>query len=159
MLNRTSLTTPAMRLNWGALLRGLITGRLLAGPNAWLMQLTLIAVVVSLLACAYLWQSSALRDIQKDTRMTEEKLTDLEHQNVSLMLQVAQWNAPAYIEEKARREGMVPGQIPLAMQVPNPAQPAPQARSGMGDLASQWQQLINRVPRPAAVIQAAAWIR
>ena len=154
MLNRTSLTTPALRLNWGALLRGL-----LAGPNAWLMQLTLIAVVVSLLACAYLWQSSALRDIQKDTRQTEQKLTDLEHQNVSLMLQVTQWNAPAYIEEKARREGMVPGQTPLAMQVPNPAQPASQPHSGMDDLGSRWQELINRVPRPAAVIQAATWMR
>ena len=109
MLNRTSLTTPGMRLNWGALLRGV-----LAGPNAWLMQLTLIAVVVSLLACAYLWQSSALRDIQKDTRQTERMLTTLEHENVSLMLQLAKWNAPAYIEERARKEGMVPGQTPLA---------------------------------------------
>ena len=154
MLNRSSLTTPALRLNWGALLRGL-----LAGPNAWLMQLTLIAVVVSLLACIYLWQSSALRDIQKDTRRTEQQLIDLERQNVFLMLQVAQWNAPAYIEEKARRDGMVPGQTPLAMQVPNPAPSAPQALSGMGDLASQWQQLINRVPRPATVIQIAAWMR
>ena len=154
MLNRSSLTTPALRLNWGALLRGL-----LAGPNAWLMQLTLIAVVISLLACVYLWQSSALRDIQKDTRNTEQELTGLERQNVSLMLQVAQWNAPAYIEDKARREGMVPGQTPLAMQVPNYAKPAPQARSGMGDVASRWRQLISRVPRPAAVIQVAAWIR
>jgi len=159
MLNRTSLTTPGMRLNWGALLRGLITGRLLAGPNAWLMQLTLIAVVVSLLACAYLWQSSALRDIQKNTRQTEQKLTELERENVSLMLQVAKWNAPAYIEDQARREGMAPGQTPLAMQVPKPAQPAPQAHSGMSDAASRWQELINRVPSPAAVIQAAAWIR
>jgi cell division protein FtsL len=154
MLNRTSLTTPGLRLNWGALLRGL-----LAGPNAWLMQLTLIAVVVSLLACGYLWQSSSLRDIQKDTRRTEQAVTELERENVSLMLQVAKWNAPAYIEEKARREGMVPGQTPLAMQVPKPAQLTPQAHSGMGDLGSRWQQLISRVPRPAAVIQAAAWIR
>jgi hypothetical protein len=154
MLNRSSLTTPALRLNWGALLR-----ILLAGPNAWLMQLTLIAVVISLLACVYLWQSSALRDIQKDTRNTEQALTGLERQNVSLMLQVAQWNAPAYIEDKARREGMVPGQTPLAMQVPNYTEPAPQARSSTGDMASRWQQLISRVPRPAAVIQAAAWIR
>ena len=154
MLNRTSFTTPALRLNWGAVLRGL-----LAGPNAWLMQLTIIAVVVSLLTCGYLWQSSSLRDIQKDTRQTERMLTDLERQNVALMLQVAQGNAPAYIEEKARREGMVPGQTPLAMQVPNYAQPAPQAHSGMDDLGSRWQELINRVPRPAAVIQAAAWIR
>ena len=154
MLNRTSLTTPGMRLNWGALLRGV-----LAGPNAWLMQLTLIAVVVSLLACAYLWQSSALRDIQKDTRQTDEKLIDLERENVALMLQVTQWNAPAYIEDRARREGMVPGQTPLAMQVPNPAQPAAQPHPGMSDAASPWQQLISRVPRPAAVLQAAAWIR
>ena len=58
-------------LELGALLRGV-----LAGPNAWLMQLTLIAVVVSLLACAYLWQSSALRDIQKDTRQTERMLIE-----------------------------------------------------------------------------------
>ena len=154
MLNRTSLTTPGMRLNWGALLRGA-----LAGPNAWLMQLTLIAVVVSLLACAYLWQSSALRDIQTDTRQTERMVTTLEHENVSLMLQVAKWNAPAYIEEKARKEGMVPGQTPLAMQVPKPTQPAPQPHSWMGDATSRLQQLISSVPRPAAVIQTAIWMR
>jgi len=155
MLNRSSLTSPAeLRLNWGALLQVL-----LAGPNAWLMQLTLIAVVVSLLACVYLWQSSALRDLQRDTRNTEEMVTDLERQNVSLMLQVAKWNAPAYIEDKARREGMVPGQPPLAMQVPNLVQSARQARSDMDDMASRWQQLISPLPRPVAVIQAAAWMR
>jgi cell division protein FtsL len=154
MLNRSSLTTPALRVNWDALLRGLF-----AGPNAWLMQLTLVAVVVSLLACIYLWQSSALRDIQTDTRNTERKLTDLERQNVSLMLQVAKWNAPAYIEQKARGEGMVPGRTPLAMRVPSHTQPAPQARSGMSDMTSRWQQMLDRVPKPAAVIRAIAWMR
>lgn len=153
MLNRTSLTTPGMRLNWGALLRGV-----LAGPNAWLMQLTLIAVVGSLLACAYLWQSSALRDIQNDTRQTDRMVTTLERENVSLMLQVAKWNAPAYIEEKARQEGMVPGQTPLVMQVPKPSRPVPQPRTWMGNAALSWQQLIRSVPRPAAAILA-AWTR
>jgi hypothetical protein len=115
--------------------------------------------VVSLLACIYLWQSSALCDIQNDTWETEHKLTEMERQNVSLMLQVAKWNAPAYIEEKARREGMVPGQTPLAMQVPNPAQPAPRARSSTSEVVSRWQQIISHLPRPAAVIQAIAWTR
>jgi hypothetical protein len=154
MLNRSSLTTPAVRSNWGAALRSL-----LAGPNAWLMHLILIAVAASLLACAYLWLSSALRDIQRDTRETEQALIDLERQNVALMLQVAQWNAPAYIEERARREGMAPGQTPLVMQVPNPLAIAPRARSGAGDFASQWQQWLATGPGPTAVIQTAAWMR
>jgi cell division protein FtsL len=154
MLNRSSLTTPALRVNWGALLRGL-----LAGPNALLMQLTLVAVVVSLLACIYLWQSSALCDIQNDTQETEQKVTQMERQNVALMLQVVKWNAPAYIEEKARREGMVPGQTPLAMQVPKQAQLASQASTGTSEVALRWRQMINRLPRPAAVIQAIAWMR
>ena len=156
MLNRSSLqtSTPAMRMNWSALLRGL-----LAGPNAWLMQLTLIAVVVSLLACVYLWQSSAIRDLQTDTLSIQQQSSDLERENVALMLQVARWNNPAYIEEKARQQGMVPGQAPLVLQVPNHAQATPQAGSSLGSFTSRWQHLIDRIPRSAPVIQVAAWMR
>ena len=65
---------------------------------------------------------------------------------------------PPTLKIRHGREGMVPGQTPLAMQVPKLATQA-QAQSRMGNLGSRWQQLINSVPRPAAVIQAAAWIR
>jgi cell division protein FtsL len=159
MLNRTSLTTPDLPLHWGALLRGLLTGRLLTGPNAWLLQLTLIAVMVSLMACIYLWQSSELRDIQEDTRITELKLSALERQNVSLMLQVAQWNRPAYIEEKARRQGMAPAEVFLVMRVPQPMQAPSASRSDASRVASRWQQWIELLPAPRAVIQVAAWMR
>jgi cell division protein FtsL len=156
MLNRSSLQTsaPTLPMNWGALLRGL-----LSGPNAWLMQLAVIAVVVSLLACVYLWQSSAIRDLQTDTQSIQQKSADLERQNVGLMLQVAGLNSPAYIETKAREQGMVLSQPSLVLQVPNHAQATPNADSGLGSFTSGWQHLIDRIPGSAAVIQAAAWMR
>ena len=106
------------------------------------MQLTVIAVVVSLLACVYLWQSSAhQRPPERILGQIEQKLTDLERQNVDLMLQVARLNAPRTSKRRPAGARHGAGSDPLVMQVPNPAQPTPNAAPAWADLASRWQQL------------------
>jgi hypothetical protein len=95
-------------VTWRALrIRG-IHDSLFAGPNAWLKQLVLLFTIACLLTCAYLWQSSAIAAIQKDTRRAETESIELERANVALMVQVAQWNSPAYIKEKARQGKLTP---------------------------------------------------
>lgn len=152
MLNRTSIPTPNARTAWGAVLRGLF-----AGPSAWLIRLALITVVVSLLMCVYLWQVTTIQDIETDTRDIQQKIDQLEHDNVTLMLQLAQWNHPAFIERTARQQGLTPGKAPLVMHVPLAAEPR-----GPGEATTDvpaWQQLIRRLPKPPVLMHIQTWMR
>ncbi len=151
MLNRTTVSTP---LAWGALRK-----RLLAGPNAWLSQLVLIAVMVSLLACAYLWQSNAISDIEGDTVVTLQKTAKLERSNTDLMLQLARWNHPAHIEQEARKQGMVPARPALVMQSPSQTTHAKSTGSFANDLTGLWRKLVARLPAAAAMIRIPLWTR
>jgi hypothetical protein len=150
MLNRTTVSTPLPRVAWGALRK-----RLLADPNAWLFQSVLIAVIMSLFACAYLWQSSVISDINGDTRVTWLKAEDLERSNTGLMVQLAKWNHPAHIEQMARKQGMVPAQPPLVMQVPIRETNAKSANS----LAGLWHGLVARLPAAGATMHIPIWAR
>ena len=152
MLNRTSIPTPDARTAWGALLKGL-----LAGPSAWLIRLALITVVISLLMCVYLWQVTTIQDIERDTRVTQQKIDQLEHDNVTLMLQLAQWNHPAFIERTARQQGLAPGQAPLVMHVPLAAE-RPSAAEATADVPA-WQQLVRRLPKPPVLMHIPTWTR
>lgn len=158
MLYRTAISMPLPRIAWVALRNSLF-----AGPNAWLKQLALIFTIACALTCAYLWQSNAIAVIQKDTQQIQSKSAELEHSNVALMLQVAQWNNPAYIKQKARVGGLTPAKTPLVMQAPRPAAPAQSAPIGdaiQAETTALWRQLVEQISKPAAAVaQAAAWIR
>jgi hypothetical protein len=155
MLNRTTISTPLPRVALGTIRKNLF-----AGPYAWLAQVVAIFVIGCLLACVYLWQSSAISDIQDQTQQIEVESGQLEHDNVALMLQVAQWNQPDYIAGKARQLGLVAGQTPVVMKIPLTTH-APQAANTVFDnVAGLWQQLMERMPGASTVmVQAAAWIR
>ncbi|MGC8779865.1 MAG: FtsB family cell division protein [Anaerolineae bacterium] len=155
MLHRTTVARPLGGVSWRPLPRDLVST-----PSAWLVQLTLLFAATCLLACVYLWQSSAVADIQKDTQRTAAAIARLERENVALMVQVARWNHPAYIEEQARKQGLVPAPAPLALEVPAPA-PAPAQPSPVLSAArSIWRQFMDRLPRPAAAIaNATTWVR
>ncbi|MEJ5199299.1 MAG: septum formation initiator family protein [Anaerolineae bacterium] len=155
MLHRTTVARPLGGVSWGPLPKGLV-----ATPSAWLIQLVLLFAATCLLACVYLWQSSAVAEIAKDTRRTEAAIARLERENVALMVQVARWNHPAYIEEQARKQGLAPASAPLALEVPvvtpTPTRPSP----ALSAARSVWRQFMDRLPRPAASIaDTAAWIR
>lgn len=145
MLNRTSIPTPLPQMTWGVFRQGLSVG-----PNALLLQLMLIFVAASVLACVYLWQSSIVSAIQKDTMKIQAKSANLEHENVALMLQLARWDSPAHIEEKAREQGLRPGQKPLVIQMPlTPAEGAT-VRTGGTDLSMLWREMLAYVPVSSA---------
>ena len=153
MLNRTSISTPDSRVTWGVTAKGL-----LAGPSAWLIQLAVIAVVICLLTCVYLWQSSTISQIERDTQQTTQKIDELEHTNVALMLQLAALNQPAYIEHAAREQGLAPGKTPLVMQVPVAATAASASASAPAE-APLWQRLVSRLSQPPMLIHFQTWIR
>lgn len=168
MLNQTVVSPPAARARsggalgigsaWTALRVGLY-----AGPHAWLKQLVLIFTIACVLMCAYLWQSSALAALQKDTRETQRAVAQLERDNVALMLQVAQWHNPAYIQDKARRSGLTTERAALVLEVPLPtATPAPTrpiAEVVLAEATTWWRQLMAGFSGSAAAIAPAAAFR
>jgi ABC-type nickel/cobalt efflux system permease component RcnA len=137
-------------VTWGALRNSLF-----AGPNAWLKQLVLVFTIACLLTCAYLWQSSAIAAIQKDTRRAEVKSAQLERTNVVLMLQVAQWNSPAHIREKARQGKLTPAPAPLVIEAPIAPAAAPAGRAtdpAVAQAAILWRQLLAQIAEPADAV-------
>jgi hypothetical protein len=154
MLNRTVVTPSLPGVTWAAWRK-----RLLTGPDGWLMQLVILFTIICLLACVYLWQSSAISEIQQDSARTEAASTELERTNVGLMIQVASWNSPEYIEAKARQAALKAGGAPLTLVVPLAAPPARQQDPALAEIERRWQQLISRLPRPTAAAQTTAQTR
>ena len=93
-----------------------------------------------------MWQSSIVSAIQKDTNEIQGKSDDLELKNVALMLQLAQWDNPAYIEQKAREQGLQPGQKPLVMSVPRIPPEGVAPNTGGADLAMLWREMRAYIP-------------
>ena len=48
-----------------------------------------VLCTATIVAAVYLWKSSEVRDIQRDTRLIERRLNDLERENATLMIQLA----------------------------------------------------------------------
>ncbi len=157
MLNRTAATTPMPRIAWDAL-RALRKG-LMAGPNAWLFQMVLLAFLACLLTCAYLWQSSAISDIESDTQDIMRQSKALERSNVALMVQLAKWEHPAYIERMAKKQGMMPAQPPLVLQVPIQAAQAGSTDFLASSIAGLWQGLGDRLTVSPAMARLPIWTR
>ncbi|GEM_PF-1219046 len=158
MLHQTVVSTPHAGIGWGTLRKGLFVG-----PGAWLAQLVLVFTIACILACAYLWQSTAIAEIEADTARTRRALQQLEQENVALMVQVAQWNSPAYIEERARRNGWVPAATPIILETPLPTvaeEPQSTADWVLAEIVALWHQLLDNAAEPVLGLpQAAAWMR
>jgi hypothetical protein len=83
-----------------------------------LLRFLFLLVVISGLTCLYVWQADAISAIRYETNVMTEEIRALERQNVSLMLAHARWDAPDYIEAESNRSGMIVGQIPVRVQLP-----------------------------------------
>ena len=157
MLNRTAVSTPLPRARGaigGTSIGGALRQGLYAGPNAWLKQLVLIFAIACALTCVYLWQSSAIAALQKDTNETQRALKQLERENVALMLQVAQRNSPSYIQERARRSGLITERAVMVLEVPLPMA-TPPAGAAVGDAmlaeaTAWWRFLMAEIVNGAA---------
>jgi len=126
---------------------GSIHQSLAVGPTSRLLKFLLGLIIISGLTCVYLWQASTISSIENETARMGAELAALERENSVLMLQVAQWNAPTYIENKAHKQGLVPAQQPLYVQVPTTVYAHNGANHRQSwDAATLWQQLTGWVP-------------
>lgn len=77
------------------------------GPFSGLLRYVLIVGLLCAVGCVYLWQVNDLSTIHDDTAALQLKAQHLEEQNVTLAIQLAQWNSPAYVDRRSGEEGYV----------------------------------------------------
>ncbi len=97
MLNRaanTSLWAPVRR-------------ELLDGPISALLRYALLLLVLCLVGCLYLLQTNELARLNERTLSLEAKTTQLETQNLTLKIQLAQWNSPGHVRSEALKQNYV----------------------------------------------------
>lgn len=102
MLHRPTSVPIWSPLHWLPLRRGV-----LRGPVATLLRYVAIAVILTVIGCAYLWQVNALSNLHDDTLRLQRLTARQEQENVILAAQLAQWNSPAYIAKRSAEEGYV----------------------------------------------------
>lgn len=113
MLNRAMSSptwTPSRWTNWRRTLS--------RKDTASLLRYVLVVAVLCLVGCLYLWQVNDIKNISNDTVDLRVEASALEAVNVSLMQQLAQWQSPAYIEQRGGALGLAPAGEPLRVKVP-----------------------------------------
>ncbi len=101
------LQRPASAPVWSPARRLAARLGVLTGPQAGLLRYVLIAAIGCALLCAYLWQVNDLSNIHDATLTLQYQANQLEEKNVALAEQLAQWNSPAYVEQRSTEEGYV----------------------------------------------------
>lgn len=149
MLNRSSLPPITAPADWVSWREGL-----LAGPVSALLRFLLVLAIISAITCLYVWQASTISAIGYQTDVLQAKVAYLEQQNVELMLQVAQWNAPGYVEDQARQQGLVPGELPVYVEVPDALTTSDQEEVASPRSVALWRSLTGWLPQRE---QAAEW--
>ena len=92
-----------------------------AATSGLLRFLILLAVICGL-TCLYVWQANSISSIRDETQSVLAEVQVLERQNVSLMLEYTHWDTPDYIEAESSQAGMVAGQTPVRVQLPESAE-------------------------------------
>lgn len=102
MLHRTTSAPLWSPVRW-------VTGRLgaLTGPSSGLLRYVAIAAVLTAIGCLYLWQVNDLSTLHYNTGQLQEQARRLEHDNVLLAEQLAQWNSPQYVDRRSTEQGYV----------------------------------------------------
>lgn len=97
--------TPAPVLSPGRWLNDRL--RAFTGPSSGLLRFVLIAAVLTAIFSLYLWQVNDLSTLHDNTVTLQGQAYTLEQQNVVLAQQLAQWNAPTYVDERSTQQGYV----------------------------------------------------
>jgi hypothetical protein len=113
MLNR-AVSSPAWTPGrWAEWRRGLSTRQ-----AAILLRYVLVVAVLSAMGCLYVWQVNTISIISDETLKLEGQAEDIEAANVLLMQQLAQWESPAYIDQRVRALGMTAAEPPMVVKIP-----------------------------------------
>jgi hypothetical protein len=115
-----------------------------------LLRFLILLVVISGLACLYVWQANTISSIRNETQAVSQKIRTVERQNVILMLEYAHFDTPGYIEAESSQAGMVTGQTPVRVQLPKWDEHQVVA-SQHGDPASPIRQLATWLPNSWAI--------
>jgi cell division protein FtsL len=111
-------------------------------PTSELVRFILVLAVVCGLTCVYVWQTSTITDIRDETVALQEKLDDLEQDNLELTLQLTPLEDPAYIEAEADKLGLASDRSAIVVEaasVPPPAENQPTtATAYASDQAAGW---------------------
>jgi predicted PurR-regulated permease PerM len=139
MLNRaaSSPTWPPSR--WAEWRRGLSTRQ-----AAILLRYVLVVAVFCAAGCLYIWQVNTISIISNNMMKLERQARDKEAANALLMQQLAQWESPAYIDQRVRALGMTPAGLPLVVKVPGSNRP--QAAVGTGSVTYGLVQAVAADP-------------
>jgi cell division protein FtsL len=137
MATNTSSTTvtPAEMRGWNA---------------STLLRFLAVVIVLCVLACLYFWQLNNITTIRRQTTDFQKQTRDLEHANAALMLQVAAWNRPDYIQTRANALGLVPASQTAYVQLqaaPPTARTAVAPAVTQPALAKWWTQLAGELQK------------
>lgn len=102
------LHRPASAPVWSPLRRIAARVGVVAGPSAGLLRYVLIAAVLCTIGCVYIWQVNELSNIHERTLNLQWQARQLEQKNVVLSIQLAQWNSPAYVDQRSIEQGYLP---------------------------------------------------
>jgi hypothetical protein len=114
---------------------------LFSGSASWLPRLVALLIVGCMLTSVYLWQASAISTMRTEAMQLRHKAALLERENASLMLQVARWNSPGYIETKAIEQGLRDAPPPIRVRVVPTAEPGENTNNGPTTILALWQRL------------------
>lgn len=108
MLNRVA--TPS---TWAPVPRELLNGPLTA-----LLRYALMLMALCLIGCLYFLQANELARLNEETLALERQAAQLEIQNLTLKIQLAQWNSPAHVRSEALKQNYVKNPNVLYVTLP-----------------------------------------
>ncbi len=126
----------------------------LSAPARQLLRFLLVVIFFCGVACLYFAQLSEITAIRRDTTALGQEALRYEQANAALMLDVAAWNRPDYVQSRAGGLGLGPaGRPAYVLLQPDPgrsAAPAPK----QPELSSLWQQLRSELAKSWAAVMA-----
>jgi hypothetical protein len=111
---------------------------------AWdLLRFIAIVTLLCAVACFYFWQVSTIVSIRREAADLRTGAHQFERDNAELMLQVAAWNRPEHIKNRAAAIGMAPAAAPSAYVEVAPERRENLATGSSGSSGTWWRSVIT----------------
>ena len=108
-----------------------------------LLRFLAILVAISVLTSLYVWQASSISELDHQTAIINAENALLEQTAVELMLELAQWEGPSYIDKATAVLGMEDGRPPIYVQQSAPEDALDES---LPELRLLWQEITNLLP-------------
>ena len=115
---------------------------ILGRQTSTLVRYVLVVICVCAIGCLYLWQTSTMAEIGRQTNALKAEAARLEAETSFLMGHLAQWYSPAYIDQRSQELGLTRKIEPVYVKI----QPAAPAETQDAETAGLAQRLVGIVP-------------